>query len=122
MKPISLPALLALFSLAVLAPAVAAADAPRTAPQAEAPRDCAMTPAPAEAETPAEPEVPAAPEIQAAANWTFEGCFAFFASGPCLDAYRDSSGNIWICKACGTTKKPGPGQCQLLTTSGFWCS
>lgn len=62
------------------------------------------------------------PEPMASPKWTFEGCFAYVAAGPCFDVYRDSSGTLWICKACGTTKKPGPGSCQVLTAPGFWCS
>lgn len=63
-----------------------------------------------------------APELLASPSWTFEGCFAFFSSGPCFDVFRDSSGTLWICEACGTTKKPGRGSCQVLSASGFWCS
>jgi len=61
-----------------------------------------------------------------AANWIFEGCFAFFAAGPCYDVFRDSSGNYWICSKCGETNNPGPGKCRQLTayelSHGFWCS
>ena len=29
-----------------------------------------------------------------AADWTFEGCWTQFASGPCRDIYRDDQGNF----------------------------
>jgi hypothetical protein len=51
---------------------------------------------------------------------TFEGCFTFFPAGPCRDVFRDSSGTLWICKDCLTTKNP-PHGCSVLTGSGFWC-
>jgi len=60
------------------------------------------------------------------ANWTFEGCWTQFSSGPCRDVYRDQQGNYWICRACGTTGNPGPGKCNPISSatlaSGFWCS
>ena len=61
-----------------------------------------------------------------AANWTFEGCWTQFPSGPCRDVFRDPQGNYWICRACGTTGNPTPGKCspisQATLASGFWCS
>ena len=60
------------------------------------------------------------------ANWTFEGCWTQFSAGPCRDVFRDQNGDAWICRACGTTGKPGPGKCnpisQATLNSGFWCS
>ena len=62
----------------------------------------------------------------ATANWTFEGCWTQFSSGPCRDVFRDQQGNYWICRACGTTGNPSPGKCtpisQTTLASGFWCS
>ena len=60
------------------------------------------------------------------ADWTFEGCWTQFASGPCRDVFRDDHGNYFICKACGTTGNPSPGKCnpisQATLATGFWCS
>ena len=63
---------------------------------------------------------------QAMAQWTHQGCWARVSAGPCYDIYRDSSGNSWICKACGTTKGAGPGKCNPISADelarGRWCS
>ena len=63
---------------------------------------------------------------QPPANWTFEGCWTQFASGPCRDVFRDDQGNFWICRACGTTGNPSPGKCSPINSAtlatGFWCS
>lgn len=60
------------------------------------------------------------------ANWTFSGCWTQFSSQPCRDVFVDEQGNHWICRACGTTGKPGPGKCnpisQATLNSGLWCS
>ena len=60
------------------------------------------------------------------AGWTLEGCWAQFPAGTCYDIYRDSSGNYWLCKACGTTKNPGPSKCRQISSAelarGSWCS
>jgi hypothetical protein len=60
------------------------------------------------------------------ANWTFSGCWTQFSSQPCRDVFVDPQGNHWICRACGTTGKPGPGKCnpisQATLASGLWCS
>lgn len=99
-------ALVALLASAAAPPPVDVADLAEPALQSSV---CAL------------PETPA-PELMASSSWTFEGCFAYFAAGPCFDVYRDSSGTLWICKACGTTTKPGRGPCSVLTATGFWCS
>ena len=61
-----------------------------------------------------------------AADWTFSGCWTRFSSQPCRDIFVDQQGQHWICKACGTTGKPGPGKCdpisQATLNSGLWCS
>ena len=61
-----------------------------------------------------------------AANWTFSGCWTQFSSQPCRDIFVDQEGQHWICKACGTTGKPGPGKCNPISNatlaSGLWCS
>ena len=60
------------------------------------------------------------------ANWTFSGCWSRSGAGNCVDIYRDSSGQAWQCKACGTTKSPGPGKCSRISQAeldaGRWCS
>lgn len=60
------------------------------------------------------------------ADWTFSGCWTQFSSQPCRDVFVDQQGQHWICKACGTTGKPGPGKCnpigQRTLDSGLWCS
>ena len=60
------------------------------------------------------------------ANWTFSGCWTQFSSQPCRDVFVDQNGDHWICKACGTTGKPGPGKCNPISAatlaSGLWCS
>ena len=62
----------------------------------------------------------------AAANWTFEGCWSPALGQPCADVFRDAQGDLWICKACGTTGKPSPGKCRRTSQAeldrGFWCS
>lgn len=61
-----------------------------------------------------------------AADWAFSGCWTRFSSQPCRDIFVDQQGQHWICKACGTTGKPGPGKCdpisQATLNSGLWCS
>jgi hypothetical protein len=68
----------------------------------------------------------AASSGQPGSNWVFEGCWGYFAAGPCYDIYRDSSGNYWKCAKCGTTKNPRPGSCSQISqqtlNSGYWCS
>ena len=60
------------------------------------------------------------------ANWTFSGCWTQFSSQPCRDIFVDQQGNHYICRACGTTGKPGPGKCNPISAatlaSGLWCS
>ena len=60
------------------------------------------------------------------ANWTYSGCWSRSGSGGCVDIYRDATGQAWQCKACGTTKSPGPGKCtkvsQPVLDLGRWCS
>ena len=69
--------------------------------------------------------VPSA-KASAPANWTFEGCWSPTAFGTCRDIFRDSQGNYYICRDCGTTGNPTPGKCnpisQTTLASGFWCS
>ena len=61
-----------------------------------------------------------------AANWTFSGCWTQFSSQPCRDIFVDEQGNHWICRACGTTGKPGPGKCDPISEAtlarGLWWS
>jgi hypothetical protein len=68
---------------------------------------------------------PAAAEPRAA-NWTYSGCWSPRLGAPCVDVYRDASGNAWTCKACRTTKSPGPGKCSPVSeaqlAAGRWCS
>ena len=60
----------------------------------------------------------------AAASWTFVGCIQL--NQTCYDVYDDGTGALWVCKACGTTKSPGPGKCRRLTAyeiaNSLWCS
>lgn len=60
------------------------------------------------------------------ANWTFSGCWSPRTGAPCVDVYRDSSGQAWACKACGQTGNPSPGKCQKVSQAqldaGRWCS
>ena len=62
----------------------------------------------------------------ATANWTFSGCWTQFSSQPCRDVFVDEQGAHWICRACGTTGKPGPGKCNPISDAtlarGLWCS
>lgn len=66
----------------------------------------------------------AAPPAQA--NWVFEGCWTQWPAGPCRDVYRDSQGNYWICRGCGTTGSPSTSKCSRIGSStlatGYWCS
>ena len=61
-----------------------------------------------------------------AADWMFSGCWTRSSSQPCRDIFVDPQGQHWICRACGTTGKPGPGKCdpisQATLNSGLWCS
>ncbi len=65
---------------------------------------------------------PAAP----VASWTHQGCWTPRSGSPCVDVYRDGSGQLWLCKACGTTGNPSPGKCSKTTQAqldrGLWCS
>lgn len=58
-------------------------------------------------------------------DFVFEGCWAYFPSGPCYDIYRDSAGDYWICKLCLQTKNPGPKTCNRISLEtlnrGYWC-
>jgi hypothetical protein len=41
------------------------------------------------------------------------------------DVYRDSTGALWQCGACGTTTNPSPTTCYKsgnLYAIGYWCS
>jgi hypothetical protein len=72
------------------------------------------------------PAVGNAPVVRVASDWTFFGCWHGSSTTPCLDVFRDPQGGLWICKACGTTGKPGPGKCRQTTQAeldrGLWCS
>lgn len=67
------------------------------------------------------------PTPTAAAAWTNLGCWK---SRPwlttCLDVFRDDTGALYICKACGTTGNPSKGKCRQTTQAeldaGTWCS
>ena len=82
---------------------------------------CFLTPG---ATRPAGTAAPAA--AAAPANWTFSGCWTQFSAGQCRDIYVDAQGGHWICRDCGTTRNPGPGKCNPISSntlaSGFWCS
>lgn len=97
----------ALFALALLAAVPCSAEEPARAPMAAT-------------ETVQGPSCEAG-AVQVSSGYTFWGCFTYFPAGPCRDVFRDSSGQLWICGACGTTKKPPQG-CSKLTGSGYWCS
>lgn len=117
-----------LFAFAVLGILLIALSPATATPQTELPAcDLALqTPVPLEGAG----TEPAADAVDSTARalmappgsgFTFEGCFTFFPAGPCRDVFRATDGTLWICKDCGTTKKP-PGGCSVLTGSGFWCS
>jgi len=61
-----------------------------------------------------------------AANWTYSGCWSPRLGAPCVDVYRAAAGDAWTCKACRTTKGPGPGKCSRVSeaqlAAGRWCS
>ena len=77
---------------------------------------------------PAAPAVatPVAKTATPIANWTHSGCWTPRSGTPCVDIYRDGSGQLWRCKACGTTGNPSPGKCTKTTSeqlqTGLWCS
>lgn len=62
----------------------------------------------------------------ATATWVFEGCWSYFPAGSCRDVFRDSQGNYWLCRACGTTGSPSSSKCGQISTqtlaTGYWCS
>jgi len=68
----------------------------------------------------------ASPAAPLQSNWVHWGCWSYFPSGGCRDIYRDSQGNYWICKSCGTTGTPSPSKCSRISTqtlaTGYWCS
>ena len=57
-------------------------------------------------------------------TFSFEGCWSYFsACSTANDIYRDSTGQLWQCSRCGTTKNPSPKNCHPVTISGgYWCS
>jgi hypothetical protein len=60
------------------------------------------------------------------ADWTHLGCWTPRSGSPCVDIYRDGSGQLWKCKACGKTGNPSPGKCSKTSQAeldrGLWCS
>jgi hypothetical protein len=68
----------------------------------------------------------AAAPAPAQSGWVFEGCWTYWPAGPCEDVFRDSQGNYWLCRACGTTGTPGPTKCSRISPQtlaiGYWCS
>jgi len=64
--------------------------------------------------------------LQAQSGWTLYGCWSPYPN--CVgakDVYRDASGNLWQCRACGTTTNPSPSTCYQsngITQIGYWCS
>jgi len=60
------------------------------------------------------------------ANWIHEGCWTPRSGSPCIDIYRDGTGQLWKCKACFKTGNPSPGKCSKTTQAeldrGLWCS
>ena len=71
------------------------------------------------------PKIANSPAVPVA-GWTFMGCWSRYNGSPCIDVYRDSQGDLWLCKACGTTGNPSPGKCtrtsQAALDRGLWCS
>ena len=69
---------------------------------------------------------PASAAEPRATNWTYSGCWSPRSGAPCVDIYRDETGAAWQCKACRTTKSPGPGKCTRVSetqlAAGLWCS
>ena len=63
-------------------------------------------------------------EQWAASNWNFYGCIQL--GTQCYDVFQDPQGDLWVCKACGTTNNPSPGKCRRLTAweiqNSLWCS
>ena len=67
------------------------------------------------------------PKATPVATWAYLGCWK---SRPwvttCYDVFRDDTGTLYICKACGTTGSPNKGKCRSTTQSeldsGTWCS
>lgn len=59
-------------------------------------------------------------------GWSFEGCWSRYPNcAGARDIYRDASGALWQCSACGTTTNPGPTTCAKsgdLYAFGYWCS
>lgn len=57
---------------------------------------------------------------------TFEGCWSYFASGPCRAIYRDTNNNYYICGNCDEYGNPGGGSCSKISqqtlNQGYWCS
>ena len=111
-RKIRLSAVAAIFSLLFIA-GVVVEPADKSAASAHA----------ASAEVTAAKASPAAP-LQS--NWVHWGCWSYFPAGGCRDIYRDPQGDYWICRACGTTTKPGSKTCSRISTqtlaTGYWCS
>jgi hypothetical protein len=69
---------------------------------------------------------PTTEPVEVLSGWVFEGCWSYTPAGPCKDIFRDSTGQHWICKNCGTTGTPNKGKCskisQATLNTGYWCS
>jgi len=63
---------------------------------------------------------------QAQTTWTHVGCWSPYPN--CVgakDVYQDSTGQLWQCRACGTTTNPSPTTCYKssnLNSIGYWCA
>lgn len=59
--------------------------------------------------------------VEAQSGWVYQGCWSPFRTGTCYDTYRDSAGNYWQCRPCGTTTSFN--NCIKINPSiGWWCS
>lgn len=59
-------------------------------------------------------------------DWTFQGCWSYFPTGPSRAIYRDSEGSYYICGPCDSSGHPGSGSCSPISTQtlsiGYWYS
>lgn len=60
------------------------------------------------------------------AGWHHVGCWSPYPNcAGAKDVYQDASGNLWQCRACGTTTNPSPTSCYRssnLNAIGYWCA
>lgn len=59
-------------------------------------------------------------------GWQHVGCWSPYPNcAGSKDVYQDAAGNLWQCRACGTTTNPSPTTCYQSNAPrsiGYWCA